>query len=228
MKKVTIMQAVLDAIDETNGSISKHMNQLIKWAKYCEKSIGSLQGYPVKVTLFTVNDSSVVLPDDCYRVLYVINGDYTDQANLRYKDLEGITVHIENITIDPSVEYVWQNMNAPLISNALWEEVGNILSIIDLTDGSAVTLVYQYIETDMKGYWIVNENHIDAIKKYLIYMISKKFMFKNFMSSKLTRNSDLAMLQDYKRDYNIAIRNARAEDNKETPVERVILRNGNQ
>ena len=86
MKKKSIIQPILDAIDETDGSIARHMNQLIKWAKYIEKEIGSLNGYAFKSELFTVIGSSIILPSDCYRVHKLFLGDFTETANLRYLD----------------------------------------------------------------------------------------------------------------------------------------------
>lgn len=220
MKKLSIIQAILDAIDETDGSITKHMNTLIKWSKKCEKSIGSLNGYPVKAVLETVSGASIACRDDCYRVLSVIMGDYTDELNIRYADIGGVVVHVENIS-DNDLEYVWGDLSYPRIPKLLWEEVGNIISLAEQYDSQQVTVVYQYIQTDAKGYWIVNESHIEAIKKYLIYMISKKFLYRNFRSSKLSRNIDFAIVKDYKSDYSTAIRNARAEDQQESPLDTI-------
>jgi hypothetical protein len=101
----------------------------------------------------------------------------------------------------------------------LWEEVGNELSIVDQFDGEFVTLVYQYIQVDAKGYWLVNETHLEAIKRYLIYQIARKFMFNSFMSSKMTRAVDAQIVTGYKNEYSQAIRNSRALDNAENPVD---------
>ena len=209
----------MNAIDETDDSMNQHMNQLIKWAKYCEKAIGSLNGYPMKASLMTVTGSSITTPDDCYMVRALFLGDFTAELNLRYYDMGTVTIHVENIEEDLELEYVWQDLSYSVINKLLWEEVGDKLSLVDVYDEQQVTMLYQYIETDQKGYWIVNDSHIEAVKRYLIYMIAKKYMFKNFKSSKLTRNSDIVMLNEYKRDYNVGIRNARAEDQKESTID---------
>jgi hypothetical protein len=219
MKKQSIIQAILDAIDDTDDSMNKHMNQLIKWSKYCEKAIGSLNGYPMKSSLITVTGSSIIVPDDCYRVYRIFLGDFTDELNLRYQELGSIKIHVENVSDDLELEYVWQDLSYSVINKLLWEEIGDKVSLIDEYDEQDVTILYQYIETDQKGYWLVNDSHIEAIKRYLIYMIAKKYMFKNFKSSKLTRNSDIMMLNEYKRDYNVGIRNARAQDQKESTID---------
>ena len=79
-------------------------------------------------------------------------------------------------------------------------------------------MVYQYIQTDDKGYWLVNESHMEAIKKHLIYMISKKYLYSSFRAGRMTRNNDMQMVQSYKIDRDQSIRNARALDNQENPI----------
>jgi hypothetical protein len=195
------------------------MNQLIKWSKYCEKAIGSRNGYPMKASLMTVAGSSITTPDDCYNVYALFLGDFTGELNLRYQELGSVRIHVENVSDYFGLEYVWQDLSYSPINKLLWEEIGDKLSLTDEYDQQDLTILYQYIETDQKGYWLINDSHIEAIKRYLIYMIAKKYMFKNFKSSKMTRNTDIIMLKDYYRDYNIEIRNARAEDQKESIID---------
>lgn len=218
MKKISIRQAILDAIDDTDGAIARNMNVLLKWAKYCEKAIGSANGYPVKASLHTVVNASIDSPDDCYMVLGVIPGDYTAELNLKYCNLDTININVENVSDDLDLEYVWADFSVKRIPKMLWEEVGNKVNIVDQYENADVTLVYQYIETDDKGFWLVNETHLDAITKYLVYKYAKKFVFRNFKSSKLTRNTDLIVVEGYKKDYSHAIRNARALDAQESPM----------
>jgi hypothetical protein len=218
MKKVSIRQAILDAIDDTDDTIARHMNQLIKWAKYCEKAIGSANGYPIKSSLHTVTDAEIILPDDCYKVIGVIPGNYTDEINLKYYNLETVNVNVENISDDEDLEYVWGDLSTTLLPGMLWEEIGNKVNIVDQYEDADVTLVYQYIETDDKGFWLVNESHIDAIMKFLIYKYAKKFAFRQFKSSKLTRNADREFIRELKADYSHGIRNSRALDGEESPM----------
>ena len=218
MKKVSIRQTILNAIDDTDDNIARHMNMLIKWAKYCEKAIGSKNGYRIKSSLHTVTDGEIMSPDDCYKVWGIIPGDYTDQLNLRYMNLDTINVHVENVSDDLDFEWVWGDLSTTKLPSMLWEEIGDRITIVDQYEDTDVTLVYQFIEVGEDGYWLINETHVDAITKYLIYMYAKKFMFKNFKASKLTRQSDLFMLKMYKDDYSHAIRNARALDGEESPM----------
>jgi hypothetical protein len=222
MKKQSIMQAILNALDETDDSITKHMNQLIKWARYCEKSIGSLNGYKWTSKLFTVNNSEIILPDDCYRVLFLISGDHVDETNLRYADLQSLYINVDDTGLTNylgPLQLVWQDLSYGRVDKLLWEEVGNIIQLADQYDNQSITVVYQYIETDEKGYWMVNDSHVEAIKRYLVYMIAKKYLWNSFKSAKMLRGNEMQLVETYKRDYNFAIRDARAQDQKESPID---------
>lgn len=218
MKKISIRQAVLDAIDDTEDAIGRHMNKVLKWAKYCEKAIGSANGYPVKSSLHTVVEASIDLPSDCYKVIGVIPGDYTNDVNLKYCNQPSITLHVENVSDDTDLEYVWGDFSSRVLSSVLWEEIGDKLNIVDQYDNTEVTLVYQYIETDEKGFWLINESHVDAIAKFIKYKYANTFLFKNFRGDKMLRSNDMYLMKEYKSDYSHAIRNARALDGEEGPM----------
>jgi hypothetical protein len=219
MKKVSIRQAMLDAIDDTDEQMGRYPNQLLKWAKYLEKSIGSALGYPITSELQNVTGCFLTLPSNCYRVIGVIPGDYTEELNIQYRDLSNPIIKIDEISDE--VTYVWIPENTTWVTPVFWEEIGDQLHLINEYEDQDMTLVFQYIPTDEKGFWLVNESHLDAIKKYLIYMMAKKYGWKIFKSDKLLRSGHLEMLKELKRDYNIAVRSARADDGKESEFERV-------
>lgn len=219
MKKVSIRQSILDAIGDTDEQMGRYPNQLLKWAKYIEKEIGSALGYPIKNELQTITGYYFTLPADCYMVIGVIPGDHSEELNIQYRNLKNPLINIDEVSTE--ITYVWIPENTTWISQAFWEEIGDELHLIKEYEGQLMTLVYKYIPTDDKGFWFVNESHIDAIKKYLIYMMAYKFRWKMFKSDKLLRQGHIETLNELKRDYNIAVRSARAEDGKESEFERV-------
>lgn len=218
MKKVSIRQAMIDAIGDTDDQTGRYPNQLLKWAKYIEKEIGSRLGYPVQNTLHNITGCFLDLPDNCYRVLGVIPGNFVNQLNIQYRDLRNPLVTIDKVTDE--ISYIWKPENTTWANPLFWEEIGDQLHLINQYNGQEVTLVSQYIPTDDKGFWLVNESHIDAIKKYMIYMMAYKFRWKIFKSDKLLRSGHVETLNELKRDYSIAVRSARAEDGKESEFER--------
>lgn len=218
MKRVSIRQAMLDAIDQTDPSLGRYPNKLLKWAKYIEREIGSLNGYKFKSVLYTVTGSIITLPDDCYRVKCILRGDCVDIANAHYRDISTLPIVIDEVSDD--LIYAWMPEETTYINPMAWEEIGDTLHLINEYNDTEITLVYQYIETDADGFWMVNESHLDAIMKYLIYNIAKIERWKVFKSEKMLRSGHQIMVKDLERDYNIAVRHARAEDGRETEFER--------
>lgn len=221
MKKVPIRQAILDAIDQSDEQIGRYPNQLLKWGKYIEKEIGSLNGYPFKSKMFTVTGTMLDLPDDCYRVVCVLRGDWEEETNAHYLNIADIPIMVDEITED--ISYVWMPLGSTYIQSQFWEEIGDQLQLINEFDADDLTLIYQYIPTDENGFWLVNESHLDAITKFLLYKIACKYRWRVFKSEKLLRSGHMVMVKELERDYNIAVRHARAEDGKESEFERVQM-----
>lgn len=223
MKRLSIRQAIINAVEQTDENLSRYPNQMLKWAKYIEKEIGSYLGYKIKAVTTTLTGCYLDLPADCYRVLGVVPGDWEDECNIQYRDITDALIQEDTIAgadvYDRDLTKLWIPMETSWIKSLFWEEIGDRLHMIQEYESQEMTLVYFYIETDQKGYWIVNESHINAIAKYIVYMYSKKYYWKIFKSGILLRQGHIATTKDLERDYNIAVRNARAEDGKESPFE---------
>lgn len=217
MKKVDIRTAIYDAIDETDESMEKYMIQLLKWAMYIEREIGTFYGYPIKSEKQTISGCEYTLPSDCYRPLVILPGDYTDECNAYYKSKSPFVLK-EDIREDEST-LIWVPMHSSVVYPRYWTMTGNKLHLIQKYDEQVLTLLYQYIETTADGFWIVNESHVDAITKFLKYKMSMKFNWKLMKSSKLLRQGHLQMSDDLKDDYNSAVRHARALDEPESPYD---------
>jgi len=224
MKRISIRQPIIDAIDETDSSLSRFQNQMLKWAKYLEKEIGSKHGYKVKAKKYTPDGCTITLPDDCYRVLMVLPGDYEDQCNAMYVDQIWAQVRDdEDAHEDDYYSWLWRPAETMFVNPYLWEEIADELNLLYEFSGTDVTLIYQHIETDQNGFWYINESHSDAIMKYIKYKIAGKFNWKQFKSDKLLRVGHVQFVRDLEREYNIAVRHARAEDGRVTPFQQEQL-----
>ena len=222
MKKANIRQAILDAIDQTDPTLMRYEAQMMKWSKYIEKEIGSVNGYPRAAKLYEVTGSTIILPDDCLQVLRVVAGDYEDDINVYYRTWNDAliqtttqTEYLDGVDID----WIWKPVDARYINEMFWEQVGNQLNLISTFTEQEITIIYNHLETNDQGYYLVNDSHLDAITKYIIYMFSKKSMWNNFKSAKMLRAGAMEFSRELKRDYHASIRNARAADGKETPFE---------
>lgn len=217
MKKVSVKQAIIDAIELSEPGMGRHMNFLIKKAKYIEKKIGSNLAHPVKAVSVHVTGCQVDIPDNCYTVMSVLRGNYSERCNAEFMSHGTILMVEYDEDIDPSETFTWMPLELPYVRRALWREYGDSIHLVDEFNDEDVTIIFQEIETDPQGMWIVSESHIDAIMKFLIFIYAKKFQFKAMMSDKMVRSNYLQILAGYEREYSISVRNARSEDAREFP-----------
>ena len=223
MKRVSIEQAFIDAIEETDENLGRFPNLMNKWGKYIEREIGSRNGYKVKASLKTVTGCYIDLDPDCYRVLGVFPGNYADECNIQYRNIVSPIITEDTRAgedvYDRDLTYLWVPANTTWVAEMFWAEVGDQLHMIQEYENQEMTVVYNYNETDDRGFWIVNESHIPAISLYIQYMYARKHRWNMFKGDKLLRQGHTVTLGELKHDYNMAVRNARAEDGQETPFE---------
>ncbi len=222
MKKVNIRQSFIDAIDQTDPTLMRFEAQMFKWSKYIEKNIGSVNGYPRAGKKYTVTGSTIVLPDECLQVLRVVPGNYEDDINIYYRTINDVLIQTTTQTdyLDGAdIDYLWKPLEGSYVKSLFWEQIGNELNLVSTFTAQEITLIYNKLEKNDEGYYIVNDSHIDAITKYLIYMFAKKSIWTNFKSAKMLRAGAMEYVNELHRDYSVAVRNARAEDGKETPFE---------
>jgi len=213
MKRISIQQAIINAVEESDSSAARYQNQMMKWAKYLEREIGSKLGYKYKAKKFTVNGCIIEQPDDCYRPIMLLPGDYEEQCNAKYLSTGWVKIRSdEEDHEDDYYSWLWRPAEVSYVEDYLWEEIADEIHLLNTYSSADMTLVYQYMETDENYFWMVNESHIDAITKYIIFKFAKKFKWKIFKSDKLLRQGHFNMVNELERDYNVAVRHARAED----------------
>lgn len=218
MKRISIKQAILDLIEETDPTVNKSIPLLVKWGKRLESRIGTPRGYNLRFKLITAVNNTIPLPDEAIIVQRVYKGDFTDQEEKYYKELSGHI--IETYEID-GAEYYWASIDGTdMMYEMLWEEWGNEIRLLNDYDGYDFTVIYSYIELDNEGFPIVNESHIEAIKLYLKYKLVERMLWGVFKSNRMLRNNMLAYKEELKRDYKNEVRNARALDSQENIFEK--------
>lgn len=210
MKKVNIQQALNNAIEETVDSNEKYMASMYKWACYIEKQIGSYYGYKLKALAKQITGVYYQLPEDCYRPIAVIPGNYEQQYNARFFGASEGIVTVE--TRDDDVELVWTPMNSSKLNEVFWAESGERLVLAEEFSNYILTLIYQYIETDPQGFWLVNESHIKAITDYLIYKLESKLLARKSKSQKMLRSGDVEYVRMLQNEYENSVRDARVQD----------------
>lgn len=221
MKKVSIRQAIIDAVDNTDPSMMRYELQALKWARYIEKEIGSINGYILKANSFIVDGDNMDVPADCVRIRKIIYGDYENELNSIYKNILSPDLMKDERTIDDVVSVkLWMPAEIGFVPDVMWEQRIDKIQFMNEMRGTTITLFYNAMELDEQGYWLVSENHIKAITDYLIYMLSKKYFWRGIKGEKMIRQGDFNNIELLRRTYERSIRNARATDDNESEFER--------
>ena len=221
MKRISMRQAFVNAIDETDPTLTRYENQAMKWGKYIEREIGSYSGQRLQAKAYTVEGSVIMLPDNCLHVLEVIHGDFEEQVNKFYQNSFELAVNEDVREINDQVEVkLWSPMDQYVVPRMQWEQFGDQLELTTNMNGRTVTLFFMGIEVDSQNYWMVNQSHVKAITDYMIYMFAKKHLWRSLKSEKMIRQTEIVNLRDLKFIYEASIRNARAQDGNETEYER--------
>lgn len=220
MKKVSIKQAIVNAVDETDSSLMRFEIQALNWAKYIEGQIGSHNGYKIASKSFTVDGEKMTVPENCIRIHRILWGNYEDQISSYYKDSYLSTIQQDNYSEESVIVKLWSPAEAPSVADVLWEQYGNVLQFMHEMNGREITIIYSTIEADNDGYWLVNETHIPAITDYILYKFAKKRLSRTLNSDKMLRQNEIVNIRDMKQQYEVSIRNARANDQAESEFER--------
>lgn len=221
MPRKSIKHAIVDAIDQTDATLARYENQMIKWAHYIEKAIGSKDGYKRVAKAYTIDGSVIEKPAGCVKVLRVLYGNHEDKINAYYQDEARLFVQRTEETYDGiTVIMGWSEAENYIMSELIWDEYEDKVNFLQNLQGREITVFYNQIDVDDQGYWIVQESHIKAITDYIIYMFAKKNLWRTLKSDRMIRNTELNNIQILKAQYETSIRNARAEDGNETPYEK--------
>ena len=221
MAKKSIKHAIVNAIDETDSSFGRYENQMIKWAQYIEKAIGSKDGYKRTAKAYTIEGSEIEKPEGCVQVLRVLYGNHEDKINSYYQSTQRLLVTRTEETLD-GIEIImgWSEAENYIMSELIWDEYDDKISFLNNMRDREITVFYSKIDVDDEGYWIVQESHIKAISDYIIFMFAKKNLWRTLRSDKMIRQTEMVNLDRLKDRYEKSIRNARAEDQSETPFEK--------
>lgn len=221
MKKVSIRQAIVNAVDETDPLFMRYELQALKWAKYIEQEIGSMNGYVMRAESFIVQDDQMNVPNGCLKIHRIIYGDYENDLTSLYKDIRGTVLQEDERVLTDQVEVkLWMPAEITYVPDVMWEQRIDTIQFVQSLKGKTVTVIFSAVDVDDLGYWLVSENHIKAISDYLIYMFAKKYLWRTIKSDRMLRQGELNNVQILKINYEKSIRNARAKDSEETEFER--------
>lgn len=172
-KLVSIKNPIVDAMDFLNIDHDKFIPKFTRLAELAEKEIGSWFQYERVRKVLDVTNCTACLPDDAVYVQVVLLGDHgEDCADLMNRWC---------LTLNASTNYgtVNNTFYAIDISDQTGEgwngggvqfNIQNNKLIFDRNyDGRKVTIQYLRFKKDCDGFLEVSENHINAIRWYIIF-----------------------------------------------------------
>jgi len=214
-KLVSIKVPILDAQAFLGIDHDKDIPFMTRLATLAEKEIGSYFQYERKREVVTICGCTAAIPNDAVWVEIAVMGDQgvgcgnllnmfcgnqavtntnlDGQANFLVVDVGGATG--ETVTFGYR-NYVLQNNKLVFDANL---------------DGQVVTIQYLRFKTDCDGFMEVGENHVEAIREFIIWKYYERKSNPTYIDDRRAK--------DAMREWDRLCRHARAEDNRLTQTE---------
>jgi hypothetical protein len=213
MKLVPIKNAILNLVENTDDpALLRKEPLLMKWAVAADWKIGSQSQFKKNIEVLTVNNCCVDLPCDAVIVAGIAVGDYGCDCGFYFDQvLEFYKTSSIETSDDITLTFSWTD-GALQFNYVDWAiQGGKIVFPLGLDDDTKITVMYFGYEKDAQGYPLVSDNNIDAIEAYLMLKLVRQKEWKlintkgNYYMSSRAKN-------EYTRDWNREVRNARAEN----------------
>lgn len=215
-KLVSVRNPIIDAQDYLGIDHDKDMPFLAKLAIDAEKQIDSYYQYERTKKVITISGCIACLPADAILVEAAVLGDLGENCdNLldRYCGGTGSNsvTNVNNnglflvVDLSPTSD---TSINFGVVD---YEIQNNKIIFNQSRDGQSLTIQYIKYKTDCDGLIEVGQNHVQAIREYIIWQYNRRKGNKNYI--------DRDMMALAEREWNRLCRHARAEDNRMTPSE---------
>lgn len=216
-KLISIHNPIIDAQSQLGLDHDKDIPEFTQLAVEAEKKIGSYQQYERTHIILDIVGCIACLPIDAVMVELAIMGNQgTDCANLFTRwggCINGKITNLSNTTNFLTIDIGGSVGETEFINfSYITFYLQNNKMIFDVNrDGEQVTVQYLRYKTDCNGIMEIGQNHVVAIKWYIVY----HYLLKRMMRRQGTYiDRDMVQLAKAEWDKNCA--QARAEDGRET------------
>lgn len=213
-KLISIKNPIVDAMDSLNVDHDKFIPKFTRWAVQAENEIGSWFQYVTKRQVLTINNCVACLPDDAVYVEVAVLGDLgTDCGDLMANACNAINLPTSTGTSANTFLVVDIGDNEGLIRGFVNFTIQNNKMIFEQNlDAQSVTIQYLTPEKDCDGFVMISQNHVLAIKWYIIWM----YYYSNNTGNSLEYGKMNKAEQEWHRECS----HARAQDSTLTPSDR--------
>ena len=211
-KLVSMKNAIIDAQDFLGIDHDKDVPFFTRLASLAEKEIGSAGQYERTKTVVTICGCVAPIPNDCVLVEVAVMGDFgTDCGNLlaQFCGNQSFT----NTTLSGQAAFLVIDVGSAINETVSFGyrnytiQNNKIIFDNDL-DGQVLTIQYLKFKTDCDGFMEIGENHVEAIREFIIWKYLDRKANPNYIDD---RRAMRAMAE-----WDRLCRHARAEDNRLT------------
>ncbi len=216
-KLISIRNPIVDAMDLCSVDHDKNIPFFTRQAYLAEKEIGSIYQYVTKKEVLTINNCSACLPDDAEYLEIGILGDLGCDCDDLTKLACGSGLNLPNTFGTVANTFLVVDMNVTETGNGLVGMVNftiqnNKLIFEHNMDGQKITIQYQAVKKDCDGFVEIGQNHVNAIKWFIVYM----FYFRKNGKNSL----EYGQMNMAKAEWERECSHARAQDAELTPSQR--------
>jgi len=211
-KLISIKNPIIEAKELLGIDHDKDDPFMINLATNAEKQIDSYYQYERKHKVLDIHQCAACLPNDSVLVEIAILGDLGEDCRDIFATVcGGIANNVTNVNSNGLFLVV--DLSPSLTGNISFGQVGysiqNNKIIFDTPhDGQKVTIQYIKFKTDCDGFMEIGQNHVNAIKWYIVWMYNMRRNGKNYI--------DRDMMAIAREEWDRECRHARAEDNRLT------------
>ena len=215
-KLVSIHVPIVDAMEFLHIDHDKLIPLFTRYATIAEKQIGSAAQYELKRKVIDINQCTACLPNDCVIVEIGLLGDHGENCdNLLRSICSGVTYPNVYGTVNNTFLVVDMNDNgAGITMGSVPFTIQNNKLIFETSNYSGKKMTVQYLayKTDCDGFMEVGENHVDAIRWYIVWM---------YLMGKTGINSlEYGKMNTAREEWNRECSHARAMDSIPSPSDR--------
>lgn len=220
-KLISIKNPIVDAMDILGLEHDKNIPFFTRLATLAENEIGSFYQYILKREVITIKNCIACLPNDAVYVDIAILADLGCECT----DLRAI-VNASGALNLPSTTGTTDN-SFLVVDIGSAEDGGSLIGSVNFSiqnnklifeqnfDGYKITVQYLAFSTDCDGFLEVGQNHVQAIKWYIVW---NYFYRKNNINSMEYGKMNMA-----KAEWEREIRHARAQDAELTNSQRLQI-----
>ena len=221
-KLISIKNPIVDAMDLLSVDHDKNIPFFTRLATLAEKEIGSFYQYTLKREVISITNCVACLPSDAVYVDIAILGDLGCECT----DLRAIVngtgaLNLPSTTGTTDNTFLVVDIGSASDGGGLTGTVNfavqnNKLIFEQSFDGYSITVQYLAYAVDCDGFMKIGENHVQAIKWYIVW----NYLFrKNGINSMEYGKMNMA-----KAEWDRECRHARAEDAQLTNSQRAKIK----